>query len=211
MAQLSEMRELLFGDVPLERWSGSGRGEPWSSFQKAASALRAGDNASAERALREILSQPSLESRHYLQAWHALRSIGIQPSADESQHLYGLILDVPMESGWDTLAAYEDHTCRYLNYTGAATIWERPSGALDQPIDRFLETGRTTVVQIGPWEGPRPALTRGKVRISFLCPAGLHFGEAAFEILMQDPKASDIINSGTALLQAVTGLTAARK
>lgn len=207
MTQLSELRELLFGDTPLRRWAGSGNGEPWRSFQEALNASDSGEKGVAERILRGVLVQRGLESRHYLQAWSGLRELGVYPEATEAQHLYGMVLDVPMAGGWDTLAAYEDHTCRYLNYTGGATIWEHPSNALDGPIDQLLQTGRATVVQIGPWEGSRPGLSPGKMRISFLCPIGLHFGEAPFEVLMNDPKAGAIINAGTALLQAVTNLT----
>lgn len=98
MPQLSELRDLLFGDAPLQRWAGSGKGEPWASFQQAAAAIDGEDLTRAEQALRKVLAQTGLESGQYLQAWTALREIGVSPPASETPHLYGLILDVPMAS-----------------------------------------------------------------------------------------------------------------
>jgi hypothetical protein len=123
-----------------------------------------------------------------------------------AKHLYGIVLDVPVGHGSDTLAAYADHGCRYLNYSGRATIWEHPNDSLDEPIDRLFATGRTLVERIGPWQGSRPPLPVGLARISLLCPAGLHFGQAPFRALQADPMAAPVLAAGTALLQNLVGL-----
>lgn len=203
MASLHELRELLFGDLPIRRWAGSGTGEPWVSFRRAAELSEAGNTAAARLQFFSIIGLPHLETRHYLQAWDGLRALGEEPRAAVSKHLYGVVLDVPMDQGLDTLAAYADYSCRYLNWSGKGTIWEHPTDALDQLIDRLFEAGRTLVAQIGPWHGPRPRLPPRMARISLLCPGGLYFGQAAYAVLLEDAMAAPVLKAGTALLQAL--------
>ncbi|HEV8196337.1 MAG TPA: hypothetical protein VGP87_06830 [Gemmatimonadales bacterium] len=207
MSSLESLREVLFGDLPIRRWAGSGTAEPWVSFRHAADLIEAGDVATARQQLYSIIGLPHLESRHYLEAWAALRELGEQPRPSVAKHLYGVVLDVPMDHGPDSLAAYADYGCRYLNYSGRATIWEHPNDSLDEPIDRLLAAGRTLVDNIGPWQGSRPPLPAGLARISLLCPAGLHFGQAPFRTLQADPMAAPVLAAGTALLQRLVDLT----
>jgi len=44
-----------------------------------------------------------------------------------------------MSKGTDTLAAYEDGSARYLNFIGAAIIWEHPDTSLRAEIDDVLQ------------------------------------------------------------------------
>lgn len=75
---LAEMRETLFGDLPLQTWGGKGGdAEPWNHFASAAASVQRGDPAGARQALQRVLALPGLESRHYLQAWDALRALGV--------------------------------------------------------------------------------------------------------------------------------------
>jgi hypothetical protein len=124
---ISDLREALFGDVSLETWAQHGTDVPWSHFRDAAHARARGDDDVARAALRRVVEMRGLESRQYLQAWHALRELGDAPSPSEAKHVYGVVLDVPVETGVDTLAAYEDRRARYFNYSGKAIIWESPS------------------------------------------------------------------------------------
>src|SRR4051794_629643 len=114
----SALREVLFGDVPLGDWAAASAEEPWASFRAAAEALARSDPAGARGALESVLAQTGLESRHYLQAWSGLRAIGIAPPDAEAKRVYGVVLDVPVSGGLDTLAAYEDRSARYLNHAG---------------------------------------------------------------------------------------------
>ena len=201
-------RELLFGDVPLERWAGreaaSGE-EPWASFADAAARLGARDAAGARAALEGVLARRGLESRHYLEAWHALRALGVAPPPIEQKHLYGVVVDVPVTSGVDTLAAYEDRSARYLNFSGAAVVWERPDASLDPLVDALLAAGRDLVARIGTWEGERPPLPPRLARVSLLTPSGLHFGQGAFDALAADPMAAPVIGAAGALMRALVG------
>lgn len=203
-------RDLLFGDLPMEQWpkETTATAEPWRSFVEARTRLKSGDKAEAIRILRGIQAVVGLESRHYLQAWQFLRELGVQPSAEQAKHLYGVLVEVGLEQGFDIVVAYADHTARYLNYTGSGVIWERPDTSLDQPIGALLTAGRTVVQQIGPWEQARPpAPGNGSVRLNMLTPSGLHFGQGGFEVLAKDPMGGPLIGAATRLMQELIAKT----
>jgi hypothetical protein len=153
--------------------------------------------------LHAIIRRTGLESRHYLEAWNALRQAGVSPSADEAKHVYGVVVDVPMKSGFDTLAAYEDRSARYLNFSGAAIIWDAPDSRMDQHVRELLAAGQALAQRIGPWEDKRPPLTPRQARISLLTPSGLHFGQGPFDALTQDAMAGPVIAAAAGLMQAL--------
>ena len=203
------LRETLFGDVALTKWAGTSLTEPWRSFAQAAALATQPDRASAVRCLEGILTQPGLESRHYLQAWMSLAALGVRPPESEAKHLYGVVVDMPADAGLDTLAAYEDLSARYLNFSGGAVIWDHPDDSLDGEIQGLLATGRQLLAKIGPWEGPRPPIPPGQARISLLTPSGLHFGQAAPGLLSRDGMAAPVLQAATKLMQALIARSAA--
>ncbi len=205
-----QMRDTLFGDMPWSVWaqgSQAATGEPWSSFAAAHARLDAGDRVAAADTLRGVLAQPDLESRQYLQAWHFLRELGIEPAAAEAKHVYGVVVEVGINGGLDIVAAYEDHTARYYNFSGAAIIWESPAATLNAPIDALIAAGRTVAAQIGPWTEPRPdAPPEGQARITMLTPSGPHFGQADMDALARDPLAAPVLQRAQMLMQALIKL-----
>jgi hypothetical protein len=202
-----ELRETFFGDMPLSTFAGRSKGEPWLTFASVSEFLGQGNQAAAVQGLRSILDRPQLEARHYLQAWDQLRKLGVQPPADEQKHVLGVVVDVPMKAGFDTLAAYEDHGARYINYSGKVVIWEAPDTRLNAKIDALLQQGERLARMIGPWEGPRPPLAQGQARLSLLTPSGLHFGQAPLAALSRDEMAMPLLAAATTLMQALVELT----
>ncbi len=202
-----EIRATLFGDMPLAEWAQAAKAtpaEPWSSFASAQDQIAAGAAAAAVTSLRGVLAQPGLDSRQYLQAYHFLRELGVEPPADLAKHIYGVVVEVGVNGGLDIVAAYADHTARYYNFSGAAVIWEAPGTTLDATIDALLEAGRVVAAQIGPWTEPRPpAPPQGEGRISMLTPSGLHFGQAEMGLLMNDPLAAPVLQRAQRLMEAL--------
>jgi len=197
------LRETFFGDMPLPAWATDNQAEPWPAFSKAVASLERGDRHSAIETLQSIVRRRGLESRHYLEAWQGLREIGVAPTAEEAKHVYGVVVDVPMTSGFDTLAAYEDRCARYINFSGAAIIWDAPDTRMDGHIQNLLTAGQALAYLIGPWEGQRPPLAAREGRISLLTPSGLHFGQGPFEALTQDAMAAPVISAATELMQGL--------
>lgn len=59
------------------------------------------------------------------------------------------------------------------------------------------------VLKVGPWEGPRPGLVPGQARLTILTPAGMHFGQAPFEILFTDPMSARACAMAARLMRAL--------
>lgn len=204
-----ELRDVLFGDVPLAAWAGDGASEPWRQFAEASVCLTRRDVHGATDALIRVTQMPGLESRHYLQAWCALRSLNHPPSPETAKQLLGVVIELAFPRGLDVLATYDDHTIRYLNAQGGGAIWEHPNATLDSFIDRVLLTGRAIVARIGVWTGERrgpPPI--GHARITLLTPSGPHFGEGPLDTLQRDALAGPALAAGAALLQQLTQVVA---
>lgn len=206
-----QIRNVLFGDLPASDWpkeTATTDEQPWSLFCEARSQLNLGHQQEAIRKYQRILAMPSLESRHYLQAWHFLRDVEIEPDDATAKQLFGVVVEVALAEGLDIVAVYADYTARYINYSGAGVIWDAPDNSLNQDMDAVLQAAREVVGQIGPWEGNRPpAPPKGHARISMLTPSGLHFGEAPFEVLAKDKFGGPVIHAAIRLMRAMIAKT----
>ena len=206
-----ELRDTLFGDLPLDRWVGDGslsQAFPWSAFAAARADISKGRREAAVRKWIEIVHHPGLEPRHYLQAWHYLRIAGHQPPADISKQVLGVVVEVGLEGGLDLLAAYRDYSARYYNFSGAGVVWEHPNDAMNDKIDALLEASSRAAARIGPWESARPsAPPNGQVRLCFLTPSGVHFGQAQMELMAKDPLGGEVLQRAGDLMQALIALT----
>lgn len=203
----ASLRDTLFGDLPLDQWPGHGSpvdAFPWSAFASARFHLAEGRKDKAIAAWQQILAHPGLEARHYLQAWHFLREQGQQAPPALAKEVLGVVIEVAMPQGLDLLAAYPDHSARYYNFSGTGVVWEHPDDSLNGEIDQLLEVAREVVARIGPWDGARPAAPEGDVvRLGFLTPSGLHFGQGPMGVLGRDPMGGKVIHFATVLMQAL--------
>jgi hypothetical protein len=209
-AAAKQLRDLLFGDVPLSSWVREAHpaGEPWASFAQARDALAGGDASIAIARLQTVASMPDLESRHCLQAWHVLRELGVRPSAEIAKRVYGVVVEVSLQEGLDVLAAYADGSARYLNWSGAAVAWDATDPRIQPDIEAILRAGTAIAQRIGPWDGPRRGPPPpGHIRLNLLTPSGLHFGEGPMDALARDPLGGPLVAAATALMRALTSLT----
>ena len=200
----SPVRETLFGDMPIEQWATDNPAAPWTHFVEAKRRLEAGEKDAAAAALKKVVDTPNLEPRHYLQAWHFLRSLGHNPPPGEAHRVLGVVVEVPVRTGLDLVAAYTDHTARYYNFTGASIVWEHPDTSLDADIDKLLTAATTAVKHMNPSEAPRPvAPPMGQVRVSFLTPAGISFGQGTFEVLQDHSNGAPVVSAASELMLAL--------
>lgn len=187
------MRDLLFGDLPLDNWAAMGTDvAPWNLFLQASVLMAKGDRDEAIKILHEIIGLRNLESRQYLQAYNVLREYNVPLYNDVI--IFGIIAEVGMEDGWDQVAIYADHSARYINYSGSMIIWEHPDDSLNKQVDEILEIAKGMLKLMGPWNGRRPeAPGNGYARINFLTSHGLHFGQAATNDLFNDQQAAPMM------------------
>jgi len=209
------IRDTLFGDMPLWQWMAVSTetltSEPWASFKNAKHHIDSGNTADAIAVLQSILEMPELESRHYLQACHFLRELGVNQPQEEGKDVLRVIVEVGMKDGVDLIVGYSDHHARYYNYSGAAIIWEKPDSTLDASIDVLLQAGQAVVRAIGPWKESRPPAPRtGNARINLLTPSGLHFGEGPYDALWKDPMGRPLLAAAYRLMHELIELTKRR-
>lgn len=199
------LRDVLFGDCPLDAWPTGDAGEgPFADFVLARQLLQAGDASAAADMWRLIANTPGIESRHHAQAWTFLRACGHAPPTESAKAVLGVVVEVALKEGLDLLAAYPDGTARYLNYSGAGVIWEHPDGSLDPKIQAVMLEAATLAQRIGPWTEPRPGPPRsGSVRLNIITPSGLHFGEGPVQAIASDSMGGRLFHAATELMQAL--------
>jgi hypothetical protein len=206
------IRDALFADGPLESWPVGDHAdrEPWATFVTARRYVAVGDVANAVVGWQRVVAMPGLEARHYAQAWTFLRHYGVQPPAAEAKRLLGVVVEVDRgAAGLDLLAAYPELTARFYAGTGGGIVWERPDGSLDAPIAALLDASNAVLQRIGPWTQERlPPPPADHIRLNFLAPSGLHFGQAPFAMFEQDPLAGPAVRAATQLLQALIAVNA---
>lgn len=187
----SEIYELLFCDRPeLYKPHNPGSPVPWQS-----ALYGQGDS----EAVRGIAADPGQESRVRLLAYRWLAARGDTPSSKE---ILGVVIEVGLETGNDTLVAYADGSVRYINQSGKLAVFEGAPPEVAAHAQSLVAASRNTVDQIGPWEHPRrPPPGRGDIRLSFLVADGLYFGEGPFNLLANEPLARPVIQAGLQLLQ----------
>ena len=199
------VRDTLFGDGPLTSWPVGDHAdrEPWVTFVTARRYVAAGDIGNAVVGWQRVVAMPGLEARHHVQAWTFLRQYGVPPRAAEAKRLLGVVVEVDRgPAGLDLLAAYPERTARFYAGTGGGIAWERPDPTLDAPIGALLDAAKAVLDRIGPWTQPRlPPPPPDHIRLNFLAPSGLHFGQAPFAVFEQDALAGPVVRAATALLQ----------
>ncbi|MCC7537179.1 MAG: hypothetical protein IT379_13235 [Deltaproteobacteria bacterium] len=139
---------------------------------------RAGDVAGAAKTLL-ALDVPTVDTRMRLWAWRALRDLGVAPPPETARELLGVVIQVPMRTGLDALAAYADGSARYASHAGGVVVHE-PGGRIDTAVAEVLYaaehlTARPTAVR------NRAPIPRERIRFTALSRLGLHAMEVGAE------------------------------
>lgn len=205
----AELRGIILADDDLATVASraaDAAGLPWSGFARAANQVSTDRDGAVEQ-LRGVAALPGVEARVSLQAWRCLRDLGEQPPADVGGVVRGVVVEVGLEQGTDVVAAYEDHTARYLNQGGGGAFWERPTDALDSLIDAYLAAGQVVADATGPVESPLPARAGlGMVSILLLTYRGIHLGTGPMDAIMNDELGGQVLGTALPLMQALTGM-----
>lgn len=185
---------LLFcDDLELFKKSGTAPGYPFDILFSA---------SPSKQDLTRITDDPRVDVRTKVLAWNRLRAMG---AVADRKELLGVIVEVALDEGLDTLAAFQDGTARYINQSGKIIVWEAPQPTSDQLIADLLSSSLDIINRIGPWNQPRrlhPAA--GMVRLTFLVSDGLYFGEGPMEVMFNDPMAGPALGAATQLLGFLT-------
>jgi hypothetical protein len=150
--------------------------------------------------LSRLAGDASEEGRIRYLAFARLREAGVPV---KPKVLLGVIVEVALNDGLDTLAAYSDGGVRYINHSGRIAVVEGVD-SFRPLVNRLFDVAAPVVARIGPWDKPRrPPPGKGNLRLSFLVSDGLYFGEGPREVLERDALAGPIFREATALLVKV--------
>ena len=154
------------------------------------------------KGLQALADSPTQESRLRILAFNQLKQ---HKQAPRKKVLLGVIVEVGLEHGLDTLAAYQDLRARYINQSGKMIIWESHAPQVDAKIRKLFQEAQPVIEKIGPWGKPRlsppPA---GMMRVTFLVSDGLYFGEGTMRELGRSPLAGPVVTAATELLFELT-------
>ena len=211
---LGPIRELLFADLDVagvRRVFGASRPvdidapDPAPALLGLADAVEGADRVTAEQCLRLLIGS-GFESRVRLQAWTLARVVGLEPRAD-ARRVRGVIVEMGLEQGVDTVAAFEDGSARYLNQGGGGVFWdaaEPDGGEVRAAISRLLETAQVVADATGPLDGRRPGPpAQGSAAIWLLTDGGIHLGTGPADVLTQDGLGGPVISAAIGLMTAL--------
>lgn len=194
--QLNAIYEFLFCDnlAYFETTCSSPGEQPWKTlFSKNPD----------ENALLAIADDESAESR--IRNLAAVKLAATGSALRPKLALYGVVIEVGMEHGLDTLAAFADGTARYLNYAENAIVWETATDTSNELIGALWQHSVNVVNKIGPWDKARLAPPgAGTVRLSFLVSGQLYFGQGPINQFFSDPMAGPVLSAATQLMVFLT-------
>jgi hypothetical protein len=81
-------------------------------------------------------------------AYWRLRNAGMQVP---KKILLGVIVEIPLAAGLDTIAAYSEGGVRYINQTGKMAVFEGVT-SLQPLVDDLFQSSQMIVEHIGPWD-----------------------------------------------------------
>jgi hypothetical protein len=196
-AATNHIYNLLFCDAPEAFRARPGSASaPWQTVLFGAPA--------DARAIAALAHDASAEGRVRLLAFNWLRQHG---HAVPAKQVLGVIVEVRLPGGLDTLAAFAEGGVRYINQTGRMSFFESVE-ALQPLVAALFEAAAATVAQISPWDGARlPPPSGDHVRLTFLVSDGLYFGEGPMQAMQREALGGPVIARAGALLQAVVDLT----
>lgn len=199
------VRDLLFADLDAAGATRVfGLGPRPSPIATMAAAVTRNDVPAARVALADVLIRHP-ETRLWLQAWTLAREIGLPPS-DTSDRVRGVVVEMGLEGGVDTVACYDDGSARYLNQAGGGVFWDAQSDdvAILAGVDTLLAAGQSVADATVPLDGPRPVPPApGWASIAVLTEGGRYVGTGPADSFTDDPLGGPAVDAALKLMIAL--------
>jgi hypothetical protein len=197
-----DFTNLLFADQTLDEFV-SHDNAPNPLFTSAYKYVKEGRPEAAKKSLKQVLADPDAELRTKLWAWRSLRQLGEKPPANIANEVQGLVLEVAVENGVDTLAAYSGGSARYVNALGGAIVWEVPGeNRISALITNAINAAKPLVEKSPVFDKHQP--TKNDVlRVSILTYGGIHVVEAKQSDITEKHIMSPVYEAGTQLFLAL--------
>jgi hypothetical protein len=155
--------------------------------------------------LERIAKDETQESRFRILAFNHLLARHVTVPA---RQLLGVVIEVPVDGGLDTLAAFVDGRMRYINHSEKVAIFEATPSGMESERQALIRASEEAVARTGPWDKPRrPPPSAGDVRFTFLVSDGLYFGEGPLSEMERDPIGGSVFAAATQLLMDIVNAT----
>jgi hypothetical protein len=212
--RVDEFKNLLFADQTLEELTSCFKLEKVPAeediphyFALALDNTRKSKWEEAKKNLKYVLNIPKTETRWRLWAWKALRQLGENPAPKEGSEVRGVVIEFPIQSGYDTLAVYSDGSLCYINYTGKIAIWDvSEDSRFDSQIKNILESANSFLSRKTSVLEKHKAVKTGFVQISILTFGGIYQVEARKDEIDEKHPFDTFIESGGRILLGLTEL-----
>lgn len=166
----------------------------------AQAAIETNDEEAAIQALRALAQNAATDPRIKFVAWRALKALNVEPEA--CCDVLGVVIEIGLADGTDTLAAYAHGAARYYNQSGAAAVSEGAEQTFRELTLAVCASAEPLGRLIGVWNATLPFQPRNdEARVTVLTPGGLRFGEGPFKVLAREPLAAPIFSAGLRLVQ----------
>ena len=158
-------------------------------------------------AVRALAEDTATESRVRALAYNLLRA-NSQPIL--KQELLGVIVEVGLEGGLDTIGVYADGiSVRYINHSGKLAIFEDGGPAIAPVVARIIAASRARVANFLPREENRkPPPAKGHGRVTFLGSGGMCHSEGPITVVQRQLYFGEglgtILAQTTELIQVIT-------
>jgi hypothetical protein len=196
-----ELRELLFADLDLG--AATQRYAEFESMRALAAAIARGEPLAVRDRLAGVVAATP-DTRIRLQALRMARTVRNGAPPDISRAVRGVVIDMAVGDGLDTLAGFDDGTARYFNHAGRVIAWDAPDPEIDGLVRDLLVAGQRVADVTGPLDGPRPSPPgRDGAAIWLLTERGTHVGMGPAASLMADSLGGPVIAAGIRLMQAL--------
>jgi hypothetical protein len=130
--------------------------------------------------------------------WSALRELGESPDPKSGKEILGVVVEVPMRGAYDTLAAYQDGSASYLNFSGKAIFWDERDVKIKSLCQRLIDSTIPESTRAVPRQSTM--LPKSGTQVTLLTRSGMYVivepaesvataGSALMFELMQDVKA----------------------
>lgn len=156
--------------------------------------------------VQRVANDENEESRLRVLAFNYLRSKKVEVPAKQ---LLGVIVEVPMEGGLDTLAVFADGRIRYINHSEKLAVFEGTPAGMEDAREKVMQAGAAAVAKIGPWDRRRlPPPAPGRLRVTFLVSDGLYFGEGPAAAIARDAVGGPVFQAAADLLTKIVSASA---
>ena len=194
-----ELRDLLFPDfTPDEARSRFGAIDGVNELVDATSS---GDLATAREVLNRLIATGA-ETRIRLLGWSLLRGAGAPLEPATARRVRGVVIDMAVKGGLDTLAGWEDGRARYFNHAGPAVVVEAPVPKVHDACHDLLVAAQHLADNTDPLAGPRPDPPGfGGAAIWALTDGGIHGVSRSAAGMSLNPLEGPILALGVRLMQ----------